>query len=439
MTVKITKPIDGGVVGAIASKSAAHRLLICAALADRETFITCHQRSEDIDATARCLQALGADIRYEESGFWVTPIEGRRGQRPLQCAAVDAAYGVQGLDCGESGSTLRFMLPICGALGVDAAFHMGGRLPTRPLTGLYEEMVAHGCSLSPHGTSPLVCEGQLISGEYTLPGNISSQFVSGLLFALPLLGGDSQICVTNGLESRPYVDMTLDALAQFGIKISEEIISENELIFHVKGGQIYRSPREISTEGDWSNAAFWLSAGAIGTSSITMTGLDMNSRQGDKAIVEFLARFGAKVSTENDAVMVSPKELHGIDINAADTPDLVPILAAVASVAEGTTVICNAERLRIKESDRLKTVAETLTQLGADVTETDDGLVINGKPRLRGGEVQSHGDHRIAMMVAVLSIACDGAVTINGAEAVRKSYPAFFEDFVMLGGICEND
>jgi 3-phosphoshikimate 1-carboxyvinyltransferase len=331
------------------------------------------------------------------------------------------------LDCGESGSTLRFLLPVCGALGMRISFQMGGRLPSRPLSALRGEMESHGCTLS----GSLACEGQLTSGAYTLPGDVSSQFVSGLLFALPLLKGDSTVRVTGVLESRPYVDMTLDALRLFGVEISEE----NEQIFNILGNQTFRSPRNAKAGGDWSNAAFWLSAGAIGQNGVTCTGLDINSRQGDRAIAELLSRFGTRVNCEDGAVTVSPdKKLRGIDIDAGDTPDLVPILAAVASVAEGKTVIYNAKRLRIKESDRLRTVAATLSELGADIMETQDGLIINGKTTLKGGTVQSHGDHRIAMTAAVISSACVNPVVIENAEAVYKSYPGFFEDFSALGG-----
>ena len=425
MIVKITKPIRGGTVRAIASKSEAHRLLICAALAGSETFVACPERSEDIDATARCLESLGAVVRYEPEGFFVAPVN-RSAER----------QGVI-LDCGESGATLRFLLPVCGALGLRASLHMSGRLPSRPLSALYDEMTSHGCTLSEQGYSPLDCEGQLKSGEYTLPGNISSQFISGLLFALPLLEGESRIRVTGVLESRPYVDMTLDALRLFGVTVLEE---EGQ-VFRIPGRQTGRSPKNVRVEGDWSNAAFWLSAGAIGQSGVTCTGLNLNSRQGDRAIVELLARYGARVTYgegENGAVTVSPGTLRGIDIDAGDTPDLVPVLAAVASGAEGKTTIRNAGRLRIKESDRLKTVAASLSGLGADVKETEDGLIIIGKKVLTGGETQSFGDHRIAMTAAILSAACTEPVVIRGAEAVRKSYPSFFDDFnAALGGECD--
>jgi 3-phosphoshikimate 1-carboxyvinyltransferase len=293
-------------------------------------------------------------------------------------------------------------------------------------------MILHGCTLSEQGRSPLICEGQLRSGAYTLPGNISSQFISGLLFALPLFSGDSSIQITGILESRPYVDMTLDALGLFGVTVREE-----GQFFFIPGGQVGCSPKNVRVEGDWSNAAFWLSMGAIGKNAIICTGLNPDSRQGDRAVTELLARFGACVTCGNGEVTVSPGILRGTEIDAGDVPDLVPVLAAVASAAEGKTIIRNAGRLRIKESDRLRTVAITLSNLGADIKETEDGLVIIGKKNLAGGKTQSFGDHRIAMTAAVLSAACTGDVVIRDAEAVRKSYPGFFDDFcTVLGGVC---
>jgi 3-phosphoshikimate 1-carboxyvinyltransferase len=384
MTARITKPIRGGVVRAISSKSAAHRLMICAALAVGEAVIDCSDRSDDIEATSRCLEAIKAG----------------------ECE----------LDCGESGSTLRFLLPVCGALGKKVIFKMSGRLPSRPMSALIDAMTAHGCFIS----GSLMCEGQLTGGEYILPGDVSSQFVSGLLFALPLLPEESYIRVTGTLESRPYVEMTLDALRLFGITI----IVENQC-FRIPGGQVYCSPGRVSVEGDWSNAAFWLAAGAIGRVPVEVTGLDPNSRQGDKAIADLLARFGA------------PGDLKGITIDAGNTPDLVPALAAVASVAKGRTIIYNIGRLRLKESDRLKSITASFSSLGADITETRDSIIIYGKQSLPGGATESFGDHRIAMAAAILSSACDGPVIIRGAEAVTKSYPRFFDDFIALGGAYE--
>ena len=421
MNIRITRPILGGTVKAIASKSAAHRLLICAALADAPSRVHCAETSEDILATARCLSALCAHIEYTGGAFHVSPIP-----RPVD--------GLRTLDCGESGSTLRFMLPVAAALGAQAEFILSGRLPQRPLSPLYEELKAHGCALSPQGQSPLHLSGQLQAGTYTIPGNVSSQYISGLLLALSILGAPSRITVTEPVESRPYIDLTLRALEAFGAPVA---VQDN--VYYVNGRGAFRSPSEVAVEGDWSNAAFWLCAGALLPEGreIRVTGLDLNSPQGDRAVLDFLRRFGATVRAEGDAVAVSRGNLRGIDIDAADTPDLVPVLAAVAAGAEGVTTVTRAGRLRDKESDRLHAVTEMLGALGADIAETRDGLVINGRPRLTGGAVSSFSDHRIAMAAAIASLLCDGPVTIEKAGAVGKSYPAFFSDFAALGGLYE--
>jgi 3-phosphoshikimate 1-carboxyvinyltransferase len=422
MNIRITKPVEGGIIRAVVSKSDAHRLLVCAAFANCETFIACSEHSEDILTTARCLESLGAVVKYEWDGFLVTPINRHSGIQNRK------RYK---LDCGESGATLRFLLPICGALGLSVSFQMGGLLPERPLSTLYNEMVSHGYTLSEQGSSPLSCEEQLKNGIYTLPGSISSQYISGLLFALPLLSGDSLVHVTGAMESRPYVDMTLDALRFFGVTILEE---EGQ-VFRIPGGQIGNSPKNIEVNGDWSNSAFWLSAGAIGKNSITCAGLNMDSQQGDRVIVDLLARFGAHVVCGKDTVTVSPRTLRGIYVDSRDISDLIPVLAAVASVTEGVTTIRNVDRQRFKESGRLKAIAESQSSLGANITETEDGLVIVGKKMLKGGVVQSFGDHRIAMAAAILSAVCTGSVLIKNAEAINKSYPHFFVDFItVLGG-----
>lgn len=421
MNVKIQPSALSGTLPAIASKSAAHRLLICAALAESPSAITCAETSADIEATVRCLAALGARIRYDGGVFHIDPLP-----RPVA--------GERILDAGESGSTLRFLLPVACALGAEAAFYMSGRLPERPLSPLYEELISHGCAISAPGYSPIRTGGRLKSGRYTIYGGVSSQFISGLLFALPLTDGESIIRVTGEIESRPYADMTVDALRRSGI----DVVTDGR-VFRVPGNQRYAPESAVTVEGDWSNAAFWLCLGAVGAHEITVTNLNHKSLQGDKSVAELLKRFGARVVTSEDSVTVSRGNLRGIEIDAGNTPDLVPALAAAASVAEGVTVIKNAGRLRLKESDRLKATASTLGALGADISETVDGLVIRGKNRLDGGTVDSHGDHRIVMAAAVAAAVCINPVIIKGAEAVRKSYPGFFEDYKALGGIVSED
>ena len=396
-----------GTIPAIPSKSAAHRLLILAALADGKTDIACPAVSKDILATANCLAALGAEIERRPWGFSVTP-----GKAPKRAD----------LPCGESGSTLRFLLPVAAALGVEATFHLEGRLPQRPLAPLDQVLLENGVTLTRPTENTLRCAGKLEPGGFTLPGNVSSQYMTGLLLALPLLSGASTLTVTGEVESAPYIALTEEALSQFGA-LMEKTNWQYEIL-----SRRYQSPGKAKVEGDWSNAAFFLAAGA------SVSGLDLKSRQGDRAILALLQRFGAVVSAEGDTAAVTWDKLHAIDIDAAAIPDLVPILAVLAAVAEGKTRIYHAQRLRLKESDRLTAVAALLEHLGGSVEITADGLLIQGTG-LHGGRVESFSDHRIAMAAAVAGTLASQPVTILGAEAVEKSYPGFFQDFQALGGI----
>ena len=400
------RPI-GGTVASIASKSQAHRLLICAALAWQSTKIICAESSADIDATIRCLAALGADFSRRDGTITVYPMELPRGDREL--------------DCGESGSTLRFLLPVVGALGVGATFRLHGRLAERPLSPLWEEMERHGCRLSRPTPDTLRCEGRLSGGTYQIAGDVSSQFISGLLFALPLTGEESDIMLTSKAESAGYIALTVHALRQFGIA-AEQTASG----WHIPSGSFYASCGKAAVEGDWSNAAFWLCAGAI-SRPVTVTGLNPDSLQADREITEILRRFGAEVRSDESGVNVAPSALHAIEIDARNIPDLVPPIAAVAACARGTTTIFGAERLRIKESDRLKSVADALRAVGGQVEITPDGLHITGCS-LHGGTIDSSNDHRIAMLAGILSSVCSQPITLTGAEAVRKSYPSFWEE-----------
>ena len=400
------RPI-GGTVASIASKSQAHRLLICAALAWQSTKIICTETSADIDATIRCLAALGADFSHMNGTITVYPMELPHGDREL--------------DCGESGSTLRFLLPVVGALGVGATFRLHGRLAERPLSPLWEEMERHGCRLSRPTADTLRCEGRLSGGTYQIAGDVSSQFISGLLFALPLTGEGSDIMLTSKAESAGYIELTIHALRQFGID-AERTPSG----WHIPSGSFYASCGKAEVEGDWSNAAFWLCAGAI-SSPVTVTGLNPASLQADREVLEILRRFGAEVTSDEFGVHVAPSALHAIEIDARNIPDLVPPLAAVAACAKGTTTIFGAERLRIKESDRLQSVANALRAVGGQAEITSDGLKITGSA-LRGGTIDSSNDHRIAMLAGILSSVCSQPITLNGAEAVQKSYPNFWEE-----------
>ena len=422
-----------GEVRAPSSKSEAHRLLICSAFAPGTTDIDCTTTSRDIEATVRCLEALGARVTRTRRGFRVVPVRG-------SSATDNVPEPVRGatLDCGESGSTLRFMLPVVAALGCDADLVGSGRLPERPLSPLYEQLVQHGASLSPQGSVPLEVRGRLRPGRFEIAGNVSSQFVTGLLLASPLMGGPVEICVSEPIESRPYLDVTTRALARFGVEVSEQPCVTpsgargRSYVASAPSGLV--SPGEVTVGGDWSNAAFWLAAGALSDQGVAVTGLDARSAQGDRQVLAALALLGARVLRGPEGAACSHDALAGRTLDVSSCPDLVPPLAAVAALSEGTTRVTGAARLRLKESDRLHTVSRAICALGGDARIEDDDLVVSGRDRLDGGSVDAANDHRIAMMAAILAGRCERPVTILGAECVEKSYPTFFDDLALLGG-----
>ena len=392
----------------------AHRLLICSAFADAPTRILCEETNKDIEATAACLDALGANIQRNAPYYDVIPVSPENITRGAT------------LPCGESGSTLRFLLPIAAALGADCSFLLEGRLADRPLSPLREELESHGVSIS--GKNPLSISGKLCGREFSIDGSVSSQFVSGLLFALTLMKNEATLTVTGKIESAPYIDITCYSLSLFGAPVQK-----NENKFTVGARASLTSPSYLEAEGDWSNAAFPLALGVLG-GEVEVCGLNPGSAQGDKAIIDILLRFGAYISvSDNGSYIARRSNLKGIDIDASQIPDLVPVLATVASVAEGRTRIYGASRLRLKESDRLFTVSDMLRRLGAKIEENDDGLTVEGVRALRGGSVSSYNDHRIAMSAAVAASVCESSVEIDGAEAVNKSYPTFWEDASSLG------
>lgn len=417
MNTTLHSPKLSGTIDAIPSKSHAHRLFIAAAFADKPTVIRCRAVNKDICATIDCLNALGADIRESSDGVY-----------EVQPIAEDITGKPVTLDVGESGSTLRFMIPVALAAGADSAFVCHGRLPERPLSPLYEQLVQHGAKLSAKGTNPFLASGKISGGAYELDGGVSSQFVTGLLLALPLTGEDASITLTGKIESRPYIDITLKTLRDFGVRVTE-----SDSTFTVPA-QNYTSPGEAEVEGDWSNAAFFLVAGAFSDKGITVGRVNMDSPQGDRAIVKILSDFGADVTVGEHEVTVKRAKLTAPEtsVDASDIPDLIPIVSVLAAVSEGTTVIQNCGRLRLKESDRLVTIRDTLNALGADVKIDGDSLVINGMKRLSGGTVSSCNDHRIAMAAAIAATVSTGDVTIVQSEAVAKSYPMFFEDMNSL-------
>lgn len=370
-----------GTVAAIPSKSQAHRLLICAAFSDNETHLVCPETSRDLEATVDCLNALGAHIIRTQDGYCVDPIN------KIPASAV--------LNCRESGSTLRFLLPIVGALGVDATFQMAGRLPERPLSPLWEELERMGCSLSRPTTDTIRCTGKLRPGNYSIDGGVSSQFITGLLFAQALIDGDSTLEITGRLESRPYIDMTRKALSLFD-------------------APNFHTPGYLKMEGDWSNGAFWLGAQTLGNKLI-VTGLAPDSPQGDRAVIPLLQQLQSHCT-----------------ISAADIPDLVPILSVVAACNQGA-VFTHIRRLRMKESDRVASTIAMIRNLGGNAEADENTLTVHGTG-LTGGTVDSHSDHRIAMSAAIASTVCTGPVTILGADCVNKSYIKFWDEFHRLGG-----
>ena len=415
MTLEVSGTLSGN-VQVPPSKSVGHRMLVCAALSNDPCSIACRSMNRDMEATAACLNALGADINYCDGRFNVTPI------RNINKGKL--------LDCGESGSTLRFLLPGAAALGADAIFTGQGRLPERPLSPLYEEMTAHGIRMSENGRMPLSCQGILPAGQYTIDGGVSSQFISGLLMALPLTGADCTITVTGRLESASYIELTLNAVKQFGIEVQK---TANE--YSIPGRQKYSTPSSrIAVEGDWSAAAFWLVAGAAGNKSITCTGLDYeNSAQGDRHIVDVLRSMGANIITGKDKITALPSSLTASTIDCADIPDLVPIMAVAAAKAQGTTIFNNIKRLRIKESDRVQSILELLSGAGICAYATDNSLTVTGGPA-HNMQYNPSGDHRMAMAATILASVKNVGIVINNAECTAKSYPDFFDDFNALGG-----
>ncbi|MBQ8506752.1 MAG: 3-phosphoshikimate 1-carboxyvinyltransferase [Clostridia bacterium] len=399
MIARITPRRLQGEIAAIPSKSEAHRLLICAALADKPTRVVPGGISQDIDATMRCLNALGADIRRVDGGILVNPIS--FDHLPASCTA----------DCGESGSTLRFILPLAGALGVQTDFVMHGRLPDRPISPLDRELTRGGCKLSRPEHDILRISGKLRPGAYELPGNVSSQYITGMLYALSILDGESSLAITGELESAGYIDITLQAMAGFSVHPEK-----TESGYRVSP-QKYISSGEAAVGGDWSNAALWLCADGV-----QVSGLNPASAQGDRQVAGELAA-------------MRESNVHTVD--ASGIPDLMPALAAYAAVHDVQLHVTHAERLRIKESDRIAAIARTLNALGAHVEEFPDGLIVHRGHPLRGGCVSSAGDHRIAMMAAIASTGCTEQVEIRGAEAVSKSDPAFWQGFMALGGQAE--
>ena len=428
MNITLCKTVRDQTVPIIAappSKSDAHRLLILSALSDTRTpiFISCRGTNDDMDATVRCLRALGADINRTADGYTILPID-RTADRPTREIPVNV---------GESGSTLRFLIPILGALGIPTAIRREGRLPQRPLSPLDDVLMSHGMTLYDDPSDPacLHVSGRLTAGAFSIDGSISSQFITGLLFALPMLDLPSTLRITGEISSAPYLCLTQNALARFGFCSNP---AEQGHLYEIAPAA-YHPCTELQVEGDWSGASFLLCAGAV-ADGVTVTGLSEHSSQGDKRILEVLNACGCKIEWQENAVSVIPpddKILRPISIHADDIPDLVPPIALLCCAADGTSEIRGCSRLRIKESDRLAALVQTITALGGNAETDGDTLKIYGTATLHGGSCEGFGDHRMVMSAALAALISAHPVTVSDRDATGKSYPDFFEDFSVFG------
>jgi 3-phosphoshikimate 1-carboxyvinyltransferase len=388
-----------GKVRAISSKSYVHRLLICLALAKNDAKIK-YDSSADITATKNCLDKLFLDDK------------------------------VKVLDVGESGSTLRFLLPLSLAVGGSYEFICHGKLLSRPISGLTDVLSTHGAKIKIDDT--IKASGKLTPGDYQIAGDVSSQYITGLLFALSILNGKSTITLTTKLTSKPYVDITLKLMQDFGVNVIATTTG-----YEINGNANYIAPKDIDVDGDWSNASFMLVGGAI-SNKCTVTGLNLDSTQGDKVILDVLKSAGAKVDINPDGITVQKDKLNAFTFDANDYPDAVPIVSVLASACNGVSVIKNIQRLTLKESDRVQSVLDMLSAVNIVAKRVDDDIVIKGGSPT-GGVIDSYNDHRIVMSSAILSLISNSSVKILGANAVNKSYPTFFEDFTFLGGKVKKD
>lgn len=417
-SVRVMPTIFNGEVTLPPSKSDVHRAILCAALSKGKSVISPVDLSQDISATIDCARALGAEITVDGNTAYIDGTNLFTNEEAV-------------LNCRESGSTLRFFIPVAAVGGVKTTFIGKGRLPQRPI-GIYLDCLPKaGVNCATQGGLPLEISGKLQGGEFVVPGDVSSQFITGLLLALPLTGKDSKIILSSSLESVGYIDMTIRTMAEFGVNVET-----TDYGYFIKGGQSYK-PCNYICEGDWSQAGFFMAAGALG-GNVTLKGLRVDSIQGDRACLDIFSKFGAKVTINDGDINVTADKLKGIEIDARQIPDLVPIFAVTAAFAEGTTNIYGAERLRIKESDRLNAISTCLQKIGADVIEKPDGLIINGVKQANGGSVEGYNDHRIVMSMSIAVEKSANPIEITDKESINKSYPAFFEDYKGIMGKVED-
>lgn len=417
--VKITPTKLNGVIQVPPSKSLAHRAIICASLAKGVSRIDNIEYSKDIQATIKAMKSLGTKIEEHENYLI---IDGT------------TTYTKQNseIDCEESGSTLRFMVPISIVEENKAHFIGRGNLGKRPLDTFYEIFERQDIGyMYKRDILDLYVIGKLKPDHYLIPGNISSQFITGLLFALPLLKGDSIIEITSTLESKGYIDLTLQMLEQYGIKI----INNDYKSFVIMGNQEYQA-HNYRVEADFSQAAFYLVAGAIGN-DVVLTDLNLNSLQGDKAALDILDSMGAKINVVSDGIKVTGENLSATQVDASQCPDVIPVVTVALALAQGKSEVINAKRLRIKECDRIIATRSQINELGGMVVEQPDSMTIKGVNEFNGGTCSSYADHRIAMMLAIAATRCNQPVIIDNMECVEKSYPSFWEDYQSLGGIID--
>lgn len=391
MDITISPGQLSGTVQPGASKSLLHRYLICAALSDRPTYIHCGRSCDDVDATIDCLNAIGAHIQKTDDGYFVTPVT----EIPSQVV----------LKCRESGTTLRLLLPIVGALGIDTIFHLSGSLTSRPITPLLTELHRMGCNIYKSEENTIRCSGRLQSGAYTIDSSISSQFVSGLLMALSLISGENSLFVVGQTESKPYIQMTRQVLTEFGVYYDGDCVN---------GSYPLNSPRIIYVEADWSSAAFFMAANSL-NNKLNVLNVTEDSLQGDRVVTKYLQML----------------EKH-CTIDIADTPDLLPVLSVVAAARQGA-IFCGIHRLQYKESNRIESICSMLQNLGIDVSAAENSLTVKAG-KFRACTIDSFGDHRIAMAAAIAATAADGPITILNAQCVSKSYPHFWAEYRNLGG-----
>ncbi len=420
MRVYISPSDAYGAVQAISSKSMLHRLLICSAFCSHATNIICNNNSEDIKTTISCLEAIGAQITPTKDGYRIVPVP-----HDSENIYTYKPRAHQVLNAHKSGTTLRFMTAILAALGTPNQIDAESQLRARPMQELIEELMVAGADINVDGTYPLTIAGSMRAGRYELPGNISSQYISGLLLAAPLMEGDCEIVVAKPYESKAYVDLTIEAMGLFGVEVIKTT-TDNEVIYTVKNNH-YETPGKVTCEGDWSQASMWLALGSISHDVVGVRGLNMTSVQPDRAILGALSIMGARVLRRPHEVYVRNDQMRPLNIDCSDCPDLTPALALMAACIPETSRLTGLSRLKFKESNRIDAIAYTLNSFGVSCKADENSLTIHG------GEIHApqfvldpHDDHRICMLQALLATKADGVCAIENCEVVDKSYPGFF-------------